>query len=205
MIDLEERVAEHFSSLRRIIDLVPRDDVVTLGRLLLQVYDEGKLVVVMGNGGHGATAAHFINDIAKHTVVSDKKNQVVVSSKRFKAITLSDNVALLTAWANDTGYENAFAQQLANWVGMGDLVIAVSGSGNSENIIRAVALANDRGAITIGLTGYKGGRLKHIAQHCIVVPADDDLVIEDMHLCIFHAVTSMVRAVLQGRTNHEPS
>jgi D-sedoheptulose 7-phosphate isomerase len=203
MEGFDQQVEDYFTRLRKTVDVVPKADVATLARLLLQAYDHDKLVITMGNGGHGATASHFINDLSKHTVVSDRKNEVVVTQKRFRALCLLDNLSLVTAWANDTGYENVFVQQIANWVGEGDLVIAVSGSGNSENILRALSLANEREAITVGIAGHQGGKMKQVAQHCIIVPGEDDLLIEDMHLSIFHAVTSVVRRELQGRVRHE--
>jgi len=202
MESFDEQVQDYFVRLRSAVDVVPLSDVATLARLLLQAYDHNKFVITMGNGGHGATASHFINDLSKHTVVSDRKNEVVLSQKRFRAVCLLDSLSLVTAWANDMGYENVFVQQIANWVGEGDLVIAVSGSGNSENILRALALANERGAITVGIAGYQGGKMKQIVRHCIIVPAENDLLIEDMHLSIFHAVTSVVRRELQGRARN---
>lgn len=202
MESFDEQVQDYFVRLRSAVDVVPVSEVATLARLLLQAYDRDKFVITMGNGGHGATASHFINDLSKHTVVSDHKNEVVVSQKRFRALCLLDNLSLVTAWANDMGYENVFVQQIANWVGEGDLVIAVSGSGNSENILRALALANERGAITVGIAGYQGGKVKQVVRHCIIVPAENDLFIEDMHLSIFHAVTSVVRRELQGRAKN---
>jgi D-sedoheptulose 7-phosphate isomerase len=202
MGSFDEQVQDYFVRLRSAVDVVPLSDVATLARLLLQAYDHNKFVITMGNGGHGATASHFINDLSKHTIVSDRKNEVVLSQKRFRAVCLLDNLSLVTAWANDMGYENVFVQQIANWVGEGDLVIAVSGSGNSENILRALALANERGAITVGIAGYQGGKMKQMVRHCIIVPAENDLLIEDMHLGIFHAVTSVVRRELQGRARN---
>lgn len=167
--------------------------------LILDTFRKGKKIITMGNGGHGSTASHFVNDLTKHTVVSDKKDKVVVAKGRLKAMCLCDNVSTLTAWANDTGYESCFERQIEAWIEQDDVVIAVSGSGNSVNIIRALTAAQRAGARTVCLTGREGGKAKEVVDVCVMVPleAKDILCIEDIHLMICHMITHLVRQSIQ--------
>ena len=146
-----------------------------------------KQVFLFGNGGGAATASHFACDLAKSTIAPGRP--------RFKAIALTDNLPLLSAWANDTAYENVFSEQLANLVQPGDIVIGFSGSGNSSNVLNAIKLANSVGAITIGLTGFDGGQLKGFAQICLVVPNNCMEQIEDVHLTLAHIISTCLKTV----------
>ena len=111
----------------------------------------------------------------------------------FKVMALTSNVSLLTAWANDTDYERVFAEQLRNFVSPGDVVMALSGSGNSRNVLNAVELGRERGAVTVGLTGFDGGKLKHLCDHCLIVPSHNMQHVEDMHLVVLHTIYSAIR------------
>jgi D-sedoheptulose 7-phosphate isomerase len=139
----------------------------------------------MGNGGSAANAEHFVNDLGK----GGRRG----FPRRFKVLSLASNVPLLTAWANDTDYEHVFAEQLRNFVGPADVVMAISGSGNSRNVLNAIALARARGAVTVGLTGFDGGKLKALCDHCVVVPSDDMQHIEELHLVVLHAIYAAIR------------
>src|SRR3989440_1482851 len=123
--------------------------------LLEETYRQGRRIFSMGNGGSAATASHFALDLAKNTIMA--------GAPRVKAISLTDHVPLITAWSNDTAYEHIFAEQLANMIEPGDVVIGISASGNSQNVINALQLAKESHAATIGLLGAKGGRIKDIA------------------------------------------
>ncbi|GAI36016.1 unnamed protein product, partial [marine sediment metagenome] len=147
-------VEEYLRELKETLDKLPYSQIEKIKDILLEAYREDKKVFIMGNGGSAATASHFACDLAKGTVGKDD------SRKRFKVIALTDSVPILTAWANDTAYENIFLEQLKNLLDAGDVVIAISGSGNSKNVIKAVEYANVQKALTIGLTGFKGGNLK---------------------------------------------
>ena len=153
----------------------------------------------MGNGGHGNTAAHMVNDIAKHSISSDTKDSVV-TAKRFRTMCLNDSVSLLTGVANDMGYDHVFSEQLKNWCQEGDVVIGISGSGNSPNVLKAFEVAKERGATTICFSGKGGGKAKQLADICVVVPSDKMVQIEDVHLAINHAVADELKKALQGRT-----
>jgi len=134
----------------------------------------------MGNGGSASTASHFACDLGKGLSLPGKK--------RFKALALCDNIPTMTAYANDCSYEDIFSEQLKNIVEAGDCVVAISGSGNSKNVLKAVELANQHSAITIGLTGFQGGRLKDLVSECLIVPNNTMEQVEDIHLVILHAI-----------------
>lgn len=148
--------------------------------LIEKAWREGKQIIALGNGGSSLTALHYINDWNKSIYLS--------SGVPFRGRTLVDNVGLLMSYANDISFEDVFQEQLKNILMPGDLVVALSGSGNSENVIRAVKYANKHGAVTLGLCGYRGGKLKETAQHVIWVDADDMQLAEDVHFLFGHIV-----------------
>ena len=147
---------------------------------LADAYREGRFVFICGNGGSGANASHLCEDLGKGTL-SDFEGQ-----KRLKVISLTDNTPYILAWANDEGYERIFVEQLKNLAQPGALLIAISGSGNSPNVLRAVAYANANGMHTFGITGFDGGRLKQIANRCLHVPSVDMGMVEAVHGVVFH-------------------
>ena len=134
-------------------------DVEKVSDLIEQAYDSGRFVFIIGNGGSGANASHLCEDLAKCTLC-DFENQ-----KRLKVLSLTDNTAGIMAWANDEGYDRIFVEQLKNLASPDDLLLAISGSGNSPNILRAVEWANRHGLTTVGFTGFSGGKLKSMAHH----------------------------------------
>ncbi|HEY3873839.1 MAG TPA: SIS domain-containing protein [Candidatus Kapabacteria bacterium] len=150
--------------------------------LLMDAYQHDRTVFVIGNGGSAANASHFANDLAKGTLRS--KDQ----KKRFRALSLTDNVALMTAYGNDDGYATIFEQQLRTHARSGDIVIAISGSGNSPNVLGAIEWANANGVHTVGVTGFAGGKLKQIAKSTVHVPLNDMCTSESVHSVIFHYV-----------------
>lgn len=152
---------------------------------LLRAYEAGRMIYIFGNGGSAALASHFACDLGKGTINGH--------GKRFHVLALTDNVPLITAWANDSNYENIFAQQLSNFVRQGDIAFAISGSGNSPNVLRALQLARGAGATTIGLTGFQGGMMRELCDQCMIVPSDNMQIIEDLHLCSVHAVFTAIR------------
>jgi len=168
-------------------------------QLILNAQRDGKTVFTMGNGGHGNTAAHMINDFAKHTISSDTKDSVV-AEKRFKTMCLNDSISFVTGLANDMGFDHIFSEQLKNWCAEGDVVIGISGSGNSQNVLNAFEVARQRGAKTICLTGRSGGKAMKAADLCIVVPSDKMVQIEDVHMAIAHAVADELKKAVQNRS-----
>jgi D-sedoheptulose 7-phosphate isomerase len=148
-------------------------------------YRENRAVYLFGNGGSAALASHSACDFGKGTVVN--------GHRRFRVLALTDNVPLMTAWANDARYEDIFAEQLRSFLQADDIAFAISGSGNSANVLRGIAVARELGAFTIGLTGFQGGRMKSICRLCVVVPSENMQVIEDVHLSVMHSIFTSLR------------
>ena len=157
-------------------------------------YERGRTLFLFGNGGSAALASHLACDIGKGTIAGKRK--------RLKTVALTDNVALITAWANDKAYEAIFAEQLESLAEKGDIVLAISGSGNSPNVIRGLEAARRIGAETLVLTGFEGGQAKPLADLCLVVPSDSMQLIEDAHLCATHAIFLAIRQRMM-QTNGE--
>ena len=167
------------------MSLAAIEDVV---RVMKEAWEHDRQVFLMGNGGSAATASHFVNDLNKTAILPRKS--------RFRAISLNDNVPLITAWANDASYEDIFAQQMLNYVESGDILVGISTSGNSPNIVKALQLGRSVGAITVGLTGFSGGQLKGLVDYCVSVPTDDVMQIEGLHSVILHAMIARFKQLV---------
>lgn len=181
-----EHVAQYLDGISDLIARLPRDQIARVAEALRDAYQADRVVYVCGNGGSAATASHFALDLAKGTRRTPER-------RRLRAVALTDSTPLLTAWANDTEYANVFAEQLAAWYRPGDCLVAISGSGNSPNVLRAVEYVNGQGGVTCGLTGYQGGKLAPLATHAVVVPSDDLEKIEDCHMLLCHLYTAYLR------------
>ena len=175
----------YFQQVQEVLELLPTADVARVAEELLRVRAERKTVYILGNGGSAATAGHAATDWLK----PNRRD----SFGGVSAVSLVDNVALLTAWANDTSFDNVFAAQLESLIEPGDLVIAVSGSGNSPNVLQAVEAAREAGAVTVGFSGFDGGALSRMTDVSVVVPCDSQGMIEDIHLVLVHALTVALR------------
>jgi len=159
---------------------LPFEDIAKVIEALSRARDKGKRVYIFGNGGSASTASHFASDLNKGSICKGKL--------RFKAQCLSDNVPVLTAWANDTSYRMVFAEQVENFIEAGDVVVSISGSGNSPNVLNAVKLAKAKGAFNIGFIGFGGGMLKDLVDLAVVVTSDNMERVEDVHLVICHII-----------------
>src|SRR5580704_11937140 len=149
-------------------------------------YQKGKFIFVCGNGGSGSNASHFCEDMGKGTLVrQDFDND---RKKRLKILSLTDNTPYILAWGNDEGFERVFVEQLKNLASPGDLLIAISGSGNSPNVLRAVEWANAHGMKTFGCTGFTGGKLRPLTHKNLHVAIEDMGIVESVHLTVFHWV-----------------
>lgn len=190
-----QEIDEYFKILKGTIDRVSREDLSIFMNLILDTLERNATIYIMGNGGSAATASHFAADF--------NKGLSYHKARRFRMICLNDNIPTLTAYANDVGYENIFIEQLRNFLESDDLVIAISGSGNSPNVIKAVEFANKKGAITVGLTGYDGGKLKKVARYGVNVPIDDMQITEDMHMVFDHLMYSVLQKMLPVEQSHE--
>jgi D-sedoheptulose 7-phosphate isomerase len=185
----------YFRCLSAVVEELPFDKIDLAASVLLQAYDAGHTIFLFGNGGSAALASHLACDLGKGTING--------SDKRFRVLALTDNVPLMTAWANDSTYEDIFAQQLMNFVRPDDVALAISASGNSPNVLRALNVARHGGAITIGLTGYEGGKMRDLCDVCVVVPSNNMQMIEDLHLCVSHALfTCIRRSICQDAAAH---
>lgn len=178
---------EYFEMYQRVLADLPHGAIEQAIGKLLRAYEDRKSVFIFGNGGSAALASHFACDLGKGAVIGNDGNN------RFRVMALTDNVPLMTAWANDTSYERVFAEQLKNFVAPGDLAFAISGSGNSPNVLRALEIARDARATTIGLAGFEGGKMKSLCDICVILPSDNMQIIEDFHLSVTHAVFSVIR------------
>jgi D-sedoheptulose 7-phosphate isomerase len=195
-VNFHSRCRPYFELLSRSIGRLPFDQVDAVVDVLLQAYHAQHTIFVFGNGGSAALASHFACDLGKGTVNG--------SGKRFRVMALTDNVPLLTAWANDSNYENTFSEPLANFAVAGDLAFAISASGNSPNVLKALQWAKQCGLATAGLTGFSGGKMRALCDACIVVPCDNMQIIEDLHLSITHSLFTCIRGQLSQKSRLQP-
>lgn len=184
----------YFSLLQRAMASFPHAEFERLLNEFRRARDEGRTIFVMGNGGSAATASHWVCGINKCCSVP--------GLKRFKMVCLNDNVPMMLALANDCGYESVFVEQLKNFCAPRDVVVGISGSGNSKNVVAAFEYARSVGAVTVGLTGYSGGRLRTLSDISIWIPADDMQVTEDLHGMALH-MTMKGLSEWQARTGAE--
>ena len=171
---------DYISRLSTVLAALDRAQVDNAVNVIAEAWRAGRQVITLGNGGSSMTALHFINDW--------NKSIFMASGKPFRGRSLVDNMGLVMSYGNDVSFQDIFVEQLKNLLQAGDLVIAISGSGNSENVIRAVRYGNEHGAVTLGLCGYRGGRLKEFAQHVVWADVDDMQLSEDVHAIFGHIV-----------------
>ena len=176
----------------REIERLDLSQVEQLSDMIESAYHDGRFVFICGNGGSGANASHLCEDLAKCTL-RDFENQ-----KRLKVLSLTDNTAGIMAWANDEGYDRIFVEQLKNLASPGDLLLAISGSGNSPNILKAVEWAKAHGLGTVGMTGFGGGKLKNLADHNLHVGIDDMGIVESLHQVVFHWIIDDIYRRISG-------
>jgi D-sedoheptulose 7-phosphate isomerase len=182
---------EYFQRLSELIPRLPYAEVDGIVAMVLKAYAEERIVFVFGNGGSAASASHMMVDMNKGTTLTGR-------FRRLKVMALTDNVPLLTAWANDSSYDHVFSEQLKNFVRPGDLAFAISASGNSPNVVLALQTAREYGALTAGVTGYQGGKMKSLCDICAIVPSENMQMIEDMHHAMLHSIFTAVRQTLSA-------
>jgi len=170
----------YLAKLSKLLGAIDREQMDNAVRVIAEAWQAGRQVITLGNGGSSMTALHFINDW--------NKSIFMASGKPFRGRSLVDNMGLVMSYGNDVSFQDIFVEQLKNLLEPGDLVIAISGSGNSENVVRAVRYANENRAVTLGLCGYRGGKLKELAQHVVWADVDDMQLSEDMHAIFGHIV-----------------
>jgi D-sedoheptulose 7-phosphate isomerase len=183
---------DYFKRLENVLSCLPLSEIEATVEELIRAYEGGHNIFLLGNGGSAALASHFACDLGKGTIQDGH-------TKRFRVMALTDNVPLITAWANDRCYEDVFAEQLRNFLHPQDMIFAISGSGNSPNVLRALEIGLETGAINIGLTGFQGGRMRDLCAPCIVIPSENMQIIEDLHLSVTHAMFSTIKQRISER------
>jgi D-sedoheptulose 7-phosphate isomerase len=176
---------QYFDEMQRVASGVCLHDIDQIADTLLKAYESSRTIYTFGNGGSSSLASHFACDLGKGTAYCN-------GGKRFRVLALTDNVSTLTAWANDSSYDDVFSEQLRTFVQAQDVAFAISGSGNSRNVLNALLVARDAGATTIGISGFQGGKMKSLCDICVVVPSNNMQIIEDLHLAMAHSIFRIV-------------
>jgi D-sedoheptulose 7-phosphate isomerase len=191
-----EEIKLYLDEVTDLLDRVSHFPIQDVIAILAHARFNNKQVIIMGNGGSAATASHFACDLGKGTLMPNLP--------RFRVIALTDNMSLFSALANDVGYEHVFSEQLQSLLQPGDVVIGISGSGNSPNVLNAIRSARQAKAITIGFVGYDGGQLKDLVDVFIHVPSYNMEQVEDVHLILEHLVCTCVRQVIEESEHKVP-
>lgn len=180
---------DYFQELENTLNKIDLDNLNKINELLYNALENGKQIFTMGNGGSGSTASHLVCDLNKGVSFNN--------SRKFRAICLNDNMPTLLAYANDVSYDYVFIEQLKNFMNEGDIVIGFSGSGNSENVLKAVEYANENGEVTVGFSGFDGGELAKIVNYSLIVPINDIQKCEDIHLILCHLIMQTMNNLLK--------
>lgn len=176
--------SEYYTGLSEAMRMLPYAQIDELAAVLFHAYKRERTVYLFGNGGSASLASHLACDLGKGTACHGER--------RFRALALTDNISVMTAWANDASYGDIFAEQIRHFIQKDDIAFAISASGNSPNVLNCLSVARDAGAFTVGLTGYQGGKMRSLCDLCIVAPSSNMQVIEDLHLSISHCVFSIL-------------
>jgi len=185
----------YLTQLKAVLDRLPLEPVAETIRAIEAAHAAGKQIFVVGNGGSAATASHMMNDLCKGTL----GHKGDAPWARFKVLALTDNVSLMTAWANDTDYDHIFSEPLKNFAQPGDLLIAISASGNSPNVVAAAEVAKELGLKVVGLLGFGGGKLAKLADVSVIAPSSEYGPVEDVHMILDHIITSYLYESLKER------
>ena len=183
-MDYKNEITAYFNRLKDTIDRIDKESLSNLMNILVQAKDEGKQIFIMGNGGSSATASHYVCDFNKGISYGQ--------DKKFKMICLNDNVPSMMAYSNDLSFTDVFVHQLSTFFNPGDIVIGISGSGNSANVVKAFEFANENCGVTVALTGYDGGKLKRMAKHGVHIPVNDMQIAEDLHMVLDHCMMKIL-------------
>jgi len=183
---------QYFDDLQRVVARVSREGLDQIASTLMEAYESGRTVFTFGNGGSAALASHLACDLGKGTAYCN-------GGKRFRVLALTDNLSVLTAWANDSGYEDVFSEQLRTFIQPQDVAFAISASGNSKNVLNALRVAREARAKTVGISGFEGGEMKPLCDICVVVPSSNMQIIEDLHLAMSHSIFRVVHSRMSRR------
>jgi len=189
---MKHAVNKYLDSAKYAIDMLDINEINNFINVLINVYEKGNNIYIFGNGGSASTASHFACDFNKGINCD--------LLKKFKVVSLNDNIPTMLAYANDVDYDAVFIEQLKNFLKKDDVVIGISGSGNSKNILKAIEFANQKNNPTIGITGFDGGHLKKIAKYSVNVNVDNMQITEDLHLMITHlTMTALNNYILNDK------
>jgi D-sedoheptulose 7-phosphate isomerase len=189
-MDIKEGIESYLGALHGTLDALDRNEIAAFADALLDAYHRGATIFVCGNGGSAGTASHFACDLNKGVAFG--------LDRRFRVMPLNDNIPTVMAYANDVGYDSVFIEQLRNFIQAGDMVVGFSGSGNSPNVLRAIEYANNLGALTVGITGYDGGRLREAAKMSVNANVRDMQLSEDIHVVLCHMIMRLLNTALHG-------
>jgi len=184
-VPIDTHIREYLGRLIGTLEAMPLEAIGSLSDMLYRAYTDGKQVFVLGNGGSASTASHMAADLGKNTIGPNMR--------RFRILSLNDNIPLLTALSNDLGYDNVFAEQLQNLIQPGDVLIVISGSGKSPNVLRAMEYARSQSAEVAALLGFGGGPAADLADLSVVIDSSDYGVVEDAHLIVNHILVEHFR------------
>lgn len=187
-LNFESSIFEYINKLKKVLENLEISEISGVINALFDAYESEKMIYTFGNGGSAATASHFVCDFNKGTSAHLKK--------KFKFVCLCDNTPTVMAIANDCGYENIFSMQLEGRLSEGDVIIAISGSGNSKNVIKAVEYAKEKKCKIVSMTGYDGGRLLQLSDHYIHVNINNMQIVEDIHMVMCHLISSILATKL---------
>jgi D-sedoheptulose 7-phosphate isomerase len=188
----DRSIRTYFRDLTGLVSQLPYNSITQIVSIFLNAFAEQRTVYVFGNGGSAASASHLMCDINKGTSPGE--------GKRPRVMALTDNASLITAWANDFGYERIFSEQLKTFIKPRDVAFAISTSGDSPNVLLALEVARESGAMTIGLGGCQGGQMKSLCDVCAIVPSDNVQLVEDLHHAMIHSIFVAVRQSLLAGT-----
>ena len=184
----EKFINEYLNDIIRILEEIKANNADffdKLATIFVEARQDNRKIFFCGNGGSASTASHFTSDLAKGTIVE--------GVPRFKVLSLADNIPQMLAWGNDSCYEDIFVEQLKNLMEPGDVVVGISGSGNSENVLRAISYASKNDGTTVGITGFDGGKIKDMVDLCLIVPVHNMQKTEDIHMLVDHLTTLMLK------------
>jgi D-sedoheptulose 7-phosphate isomerase len=187
---MKNQTTNYIEMLTKTLNNLDINDIENCANILLAAYESGNNIFICGNGGSAATASHFACDINKGVSYG--------LEKRFKIMPLTDNLGTITAYSNDVDYDVVFVEQLKNFFNPGDVIIGISGSGNSSNVLKAIEFVNENNGVSIGWTGFEGGKLKTIAHHSVNANVNDMQVSEDIHMTLVHIMMKITRKALTG-------
>jgi len=188
---VDRTIRRYFHDLTGLVSQLPYNSITKIVSVFLEAFAEQRTVYVFGNGGSAASASHLMCDINKGASAEGKRPRVMA---------LTDNASLITAWANDFGYERIFSEQLKTFIKPRDVAFAISTSGDSPNVLLALETAREYGAMTVGLGGCQGGQMKSLCDVCAIVPSDNVQLIEDLHHAMIHSIFVAVRENLIAGT-----